>query len=168
MENLRLIFIAFLTDSLFQKYMYSDPYFGHSSKYSAIARPRTNFNTIAWFGTKYVSRESVYQCSLCPRCEKSKDKEWYLSLGTSSDGRGDLFEQSCLGVGNSKTRTLRQQLTIIYCLKPRLHTITREREREREREGERQRETERVSKGLRTDTSDTPPPAWPNSLNADF
>ena len=59
--------------------------------------------------------------------ERSTDKEWHNPSGTSSDSRGDLLEQSCLGVGNSKTRrTLRQQLTIISMF--RLHTVERVRE----------------------------------------
>ena len=71
----------------------------------------------------------------------------------SSDGWGDPLEQSYLGVGNSKTRrTLCQQLTIIYCLMFRLHTVAQERERERERE------REKICKGLQTDTPSPPQP----------
>ena len=67
--------------------------------------------------------------------------------------RGDLLEQSCLGVGNTKTRrTLRQQLTVIYCSMFRLCKVARERERKREREGGRERERERICKGLWIDT----------------
>ena len=59
--------------------------------------------------------------------ERSTDKEWYNPSG-NSDGWGDPLEQICLGVGNTKTRTLRQQLTIIYCSMYRLHTIAWKRE----------------------------------------
>ena len=37
--------------------------------------------------------------------EGATDSKWHNSSGTSSNGRGDSLEQSCLGVGNSKTRT---------------------------------------------------------------
>ena len=59
--------------------------------------------------------------------ERSTDKEWYNPSGTFSDGHDGSLEQSSLGVGNSKTRTLHQQLTIIYCLMFRLHTVAQER-----------------------------------------
>ena len=46
--------------------------------------------------------------------ERSTDREWHISSGTSSNGQGDLLEQSCQGVDNSKTRgTLHQQLSFI-------------------------------------------------------
>ena len=67
--------------------------------------------------------------------ERSTDKEWHNPPGTFSEIWGDPLEQSCLGVGNSNTRRIHhQQLTIIYSLMCRLHTVARERERERERE----------------------------------
>ena len=75
--------------------------------------------------------------------ERSPGKEWYNPSRTSSVSRGDSLEQSCLGVGNSKTRrNLRQQLPIIYCSMIRLHTVARERKRDREgdRKGKRERE----------------------------
>ena len=77
----------------------------------------------------------------------------------SSDSRGDSLKQSCLGVGNLKTRTLRQQLTIIYSSMFRLHIyiyiyIYRERERERER----------ICKVLWTDT-ETRPHSIPTELS---
>ena len=47
--------------------------------------------------------------------ERSTDREWPNSFGTSSDGWVDSLEHSRQCPGNSKTiRTLRQQLTIIY------------------------------------------------------
>ena len=94
--------------------------------------------------------------------ERSTYWEWHNPSWTYSDSGGDPLEQSCLGVGNTKTRRpLCQQFTIIYCSMFRLHTVTRERERERERE------KEKICKGLWTDKKDTSP-AWPNSLNANF
>ena len=62
-------------------------------------------------GAKCVSRLFVIN-PLCAYAvfERSTDREWHNSSGTPSDGRVDPLEQSCLGVGNSKTRrTLRQQ-----------------------------------------------------------
>ena len=44
-------------------------------------------------------------------------------------------------------RTLRKQLTIIYCSMFRLHTVARERERERERGRERKKKRERKKEG---------------------
>ena len=64
--------------------------------------------------------------------KRSTDREQHNPSRTSSDSQGDLWEQSCLGVGNSKSRrTLHQQLTIIYCLMFRLHTVAQVREREK-------------------------------------
>ena len=68
--------------------------------------------------------------------DRSTDREWHDPSGTS-DGRGDPLEQICQGVGNSKTRTLLQQL-IIYCSIFRLHWVAREKEK--------------ICKGLWTDT----------------
>ena len=93
------------------------PYLGIVTKYCTIAWHGTNFNTIAWSGEKCVSRSFVYQFSLCPHCV------WNNPPGTSSDSRGDPLEQSCLGVGNFKTRTLCQPSTIIYSLMFRLHIV---------------------------------------------
>ena len=46
--------------------------------------------------------------------KRSTDREWHNLAETSSNGRGDSLEQSCLDVGHLKTRrTLRQLLTII-------------------------------------------------------
>ena len=93
--------------------------------------------------------------------ERSIDKEWYNPSRTSPNSQGDPLEQSCLGVGNSKTRSLRQQLTTIYCSIFRLQTVAQERERERERE--------RICKGLWTETKrHAPPPFRQNSLNANL
>ena len=77
--------------------------------------------------------------------EISKDKKWQNSSGSSSNGRGNPLEPSWLGVGNSKTRTLPQQLTIIYCSIFRLYTVARE----------------RVCKGLWTDKKRQPSSNWP-------
>ena len=55
----------------------------------------------------------VYQSSLCHAVfERSTDREWHNPPGNYFYGQGDPFEQSCQGVGNSKRRTLRQQLTM--------------------------------------------------------
>ena len=76
--------------------------------------------------------------------ESSTDKEWHNPPTTSSDGRGDPLEQSCLVANNSKARRIiRQQLTIIYCLMFRLYTIAWERESGRERESGSERQWER-------------------------
>ena len=61
--------------------------------------------------------------------ERSTDKELHNPSGIYSVGWGDPLKQSCLGAYNSKTgRTVRQQITIIYCSMFRLHTVARERE----------------------------------------
>ena len=86
--------------------------------------------------------------------ERFTDREWHNPPGTSSDSRCDPLKQSCLGVGNSKTRrTLCQQLTIIYCSMFRLLTVAQEREK--------------IFKGLWIDPKRSPL-VWPNSLNANF
>ena len=80
--------------------------------------------------------------------KRSTKKKWHNPSGTYSEGWsfGTKFP------GNSKTRrTLRQQLTIIYCSMFRLHTVAQERERERERERESVRVFERTQR-------DTPSP----------
>ena len=88
-----------------------------------------------------------YQSSLCHAVfERSKDWEWHNPRRTSSDGRGDPLEESCQGVGNSKTRALHQQLTIINCSMFRQRTVAWERERERKRERKREREREKERK----------------------
>ena len=71
--------------------------------------------------------DSLFINLLCTHAvfERSTDREWHNPYGTS-DGRGDPWEQICLGTGNSKTRTLHQQLTIIYCFMLRLHKGERE------------------------------------------
>ena len=130
--------------------------------------------------------------------ERSTGKEWHNPSRNSSDARGDSFEQSRIGLGNLKTRTLRQQLTIIYSSRFR-SAYSSKRERERERDWE--RESVRVSLpdlplpfiptliGLRAfdlvssrvwweaatnigsmnrHKEARPRPAWQNSLNADF
>ena len=91
--------------------------------------------------------------------ERSTDSEWQNQPGTFSDGRGDPLEQSC----NSKTRTLRQQLAIIYCSLFRLYTVEEwERERERERQRQRQRERERERERSMYRLKETNTPARPN------
>ena len=93
---------------------------------------------------------------LCPHAVFERSTDWErLNPSGTSDDRGDPLEQSCLGVGNSKTRkTLCQQLTIIYCSMFRLHIVARERERESVRFYE---QTQRDI-----------PPAWLSSLNSNF
>ena len=98
--------------------------------------------------------------------ERPTVKEWYNPSETSSGGRSDPLEQSCLGVGNLKARrTLCHQLKINYWSNFRRHKVARE--REREWESGRERERERECKGLWTDTRrNAPPQVRQNSLNS--
>ena len=91
----------------------------------------------------YLIPGNLFINALCAHAvfERSTNREWHNPSGTFSDGQGDPLEQSCLDVDNSKTRTLCQQLTIIYCSMFRLHTVERE----------------RICKGLWTDTKRPPP-----------
>ena len=102
--------------------------------------------------------DSLFINSVCAHTvfERSADKEWHNPSRTSSDGWGDQLAQTCLVVGNSKTtRTLHQQLKIIYCSMFRLHTVAQE------REGKSVRVYEQTQR-------DMPPPARQNSLNANW
>ena len=109
-----------------------------------------NFLTMMW----YYSITFSDSLPIDPDCahavfERCTDKDWHNPSRTSSYGRGDPLEQSCLGVGDSKTRrTLRQQLTIIYCLMFRLHTEARGRKRGRERERESVRVCEQIQRDM--------------------
>ena len=73
-------------------------------------------------------QDSLFINLLCAYAvfERSTEREWHNPSGTSSDSQGDPLEQSCLGVSNSKTRSLRQQLTIIYGSMFTQHTWERE------------------------------------------
>ena len=121
----------------------------HSTKSSTIAWPWVfKVESCLWLCQGFLEPNPTPGCvtdfrvESCKRCQMHfrivrlsilfvptpffKDSQTRNLPGTSSDGWGDPLEQTCLGVGNSKTRrTLRQQLTIIYCL------MFRERERER-------------------------------------
>ena len=108
---------------------------GNGAKYNTMVWSGTNCNTIARSGSECVSSLFINLFCTCAVLERSADREWHNLSSPSSDGRGYPFEQSCQGVGNTKTRrTLSQQLTIIYFSMFRLQTVSRERERERERE----------------------------------
>ena len=79
-------------------------------------------NVIIIIGLIQVTVSNAFPGSLLisPLCahavfERFTDRKWHNPSETSSDSQGDSLEQSCLNVGNSKTRrTLYQQLTIIY------------------------------------------------------
>ena len=76
-------------------------------------------NIVLWFGpapiitlllglVPNVFPDSLFINLLCVHAmfKRFVDKEWHNPSGTSSDSRSNPLEQSCLGIGNSKTRTL--------------------------------------------------------------
>ena len=95
-------------------------------------------------GAKCISIKFVYQSSLCPRCVWKINRQGITqSIRNFFWLSGRSVGTKLPGVGNSKTRTHRQQLTIVYCSVFRQHTVEREREREKGREKERERERKR-------------------------
>ena len=80
----------------------------------AVPNVKIMIDLILVTGAKCVSRLFVYQSSLCHTVfKRSSDNELNNPSGTP-DGRGVPLEQNGTSIGNSKTRTLPQQLTIIY------------------------------------------------------
>ena len=85
-----------------------------SAKCNAIVHSKfVATNVIIIIGLIQVTVPNAFPGSLFinPHCdhavfERSTDRKWHNSSGTSSNSQGDSVEQSCLSFGNSKTRTL--------------------------------------------------------------